>query len=450
MSDFFGMSPGNIPPEVKEIIKNSNEEQVVEMMMQSLKYALDNPDELKKAMPGVPAQALASMKFFPRTDAALRPMAKVMADLLIQQVKYGKEPTPEEVTKAVSGALMGSGAFGGLSPDAMANAMKGGIPGFPNLGGAGGRSAELADGITVPATSPSASTSSIDSAALSEYQKQMASGKNRMAELEFSEAEANFSRAVELIDPHQEEGEELFSALQHLSIAQLEQDKYEDAEEILKRWLKMGERIYSPEHQLLAGAYLGLARVRESQKKFNDAELLYNRALSIAETAGDDDLESHVSTLESVAYFYDSRKRYKKADSLFEKSYSLKKDAYGDDSLEVAEYEVQYAAVLNEREQYEEALQWLDKAYAKQVEITDAIDPDVLATRLVKIESLIGLARLDDAEAELSELMTIFEENGDEDSLTEAKELLSEIAEMRAGSGSNNGSSADQVSVSES
>ncbi|MBX9693992.1 MAG: tetratricopeptide repeat protein [Cyanobacteria bacterium] len=432
MSDFFP-SPGSIPPEVKEIIKNSSEDEVTEIMLINLKMALENPDELKKVMPGVPTQALAAMKFFPRTDQTLRPMAKVMAQMLIQQVKYGKQPTTEEVTKAVSNALMGSGAFPGITPEGVKDAMQKGFPG--GLGEMG--MSESVPGFTpvsVPATSASAEPpSTLPRDVYTEYQKLMASGKNRLAEQDYLAAEGTFKNAVALVEPHQTEGQELFSALQHLSIVQLEEENFADAEAVLRRWLKIGERIYSPEHQLLAGAYLGLGRVRESEKKMTDAELLYNRALSIAEASKDIDTESYISTLESVAYFYDSRKRYKKSDSLFDTVYSLKKDLYGEESMEVSEYEVQYASVLNDRENFEKALEWCKKAYATQLEITDPTDPDVLQTRLVLAEILASKGDTADARKELTELLSIFEDNGDEDEAEQAKEMLAELDEPSAG-----------------
>lgn len=359
----FNQINQQIPEEVKQIIRVAPEEDVVEMMLQSLKMALENPDELARAMPGMPKEMLASMKFFPKNDAALRPMAKAMATLIIQQVKYGKNPSEEEVTKVVTEALMSSGALGGMGGALGGMAGMGGLTGMPGMGsipgmpGTGGiPNIGTATAARIPEGPP------LDPSVASEVDAHISNGKNRLAEQEFEDAEKAFGAAVDILESAQPEGELMFTALQHQSIAQLEQAEYLKAEPVLKRWLRLGEKIYSPEHSLLAGAYLGLARVRESQQKMDDAELLYKRALSIAEKSGEQDPESYSATIDSVAYFYESRKRHKKADPLFDKSYELRKKIYGEDSLEVADFEVEYALVLNDRAQHDDAITWCKRA----------------------------------------------------------------------------------------
>jgi tetratricopeptide (TPR) repeat protein len=382
----FNQINQNIPEEVKQIIRYSSEEEVVEIMLQSLKMALDNPDEMAKAMPGMPKQMMDSMKLFPKTDATLRPMAKAMAKLLIQQVKHGKNPTEEEVNKAVTEALFGGGGIPGMGG-------MGGLPGMAGLGGLPGMGALPGMPGTggIPNT-PSAQRAipqgpPLDLEVASKVDTFISNGKNRLAEQEFEESEKEFAKAIELLDEHQPEGDLIFTALQHQSIAQLEQAEYLKAEPVLKRWLRLGEKIYSPEHPLLAGAYLGLARVRESQQKMDDAELLYKRALAIAERNGDQDPEAFTATIDSVAYFYESRKRHKKADPLFERSYEVRKSAYGEKSLEVADFEIEYALVLNERSQHEDAVKWCQRAIeTKEAELGDQ-DPET-------IEAVVQLAEI--------------------------------------------------------
>lgn len=390
----FNQINQNIPEEVKQIIRHSSEEEVVEIMLQSLKMALDNPEEMAKAMPGMPKAMMDSMKLFPKTDATLRPMAKAMAKLIIQQVKHGKNPTEEEVNKAVSEALFsgmpGMGALGGLPGMA-------GLGGLPGMAGLGGGMPDMNALPGMPGTGGIPNTPAaqraipqgppLDLEVASKVDTFISNGKNRLAEQEFEESEKEFAKAIELLDEHQPEGDLIFTALQHQSIAQLEQAEYLKAEPVLKRWLRLGEKIYSPEHPLLAGAYLGLARVRESQQKMDDAELLYKRALSIAERNGENDPEAYTATIDSVAYFYESRKRHKKADPLFDRSYEVRKSAYGEKSLEVADFEIEYALVLNERSQHEDAVKWCQRAIeTKESELGDQ-DPET-------IEAVVQLAEI--------------------------------------------------------
>lgn len=384
----FNQINQNIPEEVKQIIKYASEDEVVEIMLQSLKMALENPEEMAKAMPGMPKQMLESMKFFPKTDATLRPMAKAMAKLLIQQVKHGKEPTPDEVNKAVSEALFSGGGLPGMGLPGMGGmpGMGGlpgmsGIPGMPAMPSAGpvGGAAPVARAI--PQGPP------LDLEVASQVDTFITTGKNRLAEQEFEESEKEFQKAIDLLDKHQPEGDLIFTALQHQSIAQLEQAEYLKAEPVLKRWLRLGEKLYSPEHPLLAGAYLGLARVRESQQKMDDAELLYKRALSIAERSGESDPEAYTATIDSVAYFFESRKRHKKADPLFERSYEIRKNAFGEKSLEVADFEIEYALVLNDRGQHEDAIKWCKRAVETKKSELGEQDPET-------VEAIVQLAEI--------------------------------------------------------
>lgn len=424
-------SPDQIPPQIREIIKNSSEEEVTAIMMESLKMALENPDELAKAMPGIPASAIASMKFLPKTDAVLKPMANVMAKMLIKQVKHGQTPSQDEIMKELTAALGSSMGMGGMP--GMGALTPNSVPGAPNMAELQEMYAKMGGGDLgmfgggAPASIPTYTGPALNAEIATKVERIIAAGKNRMAEQEFEEAESEFQSAVDILDKEQPEGDVIFTALQHLSIAQLEQAKYAEAETVLKRWLKLGEKIYSPEYTLLAGAYLGLGRVRESQKKMNDAELLYNRALSIAEKSKENDRESYVSTIDSVAYFYESRKRYSKSDPLFDRSYSFRKKIFGEDSMEVAEHEVQYAVCLKERGKYEESLDWCRRALEKQKKNSSDDDPEVLATQVVIAGVLVAMGNYNVAEPQIKDVMKRLEDMGEEDALDEALEVYGKL-----------------------
>jgi tetratricopeptide (TPR) repeat protein len=430
----FNQINQSIPEEVKQIIRTASEDEVVEIMLQSLKMALENPDEMAKAMPGMPKEMLGVMQLFPKTDQALRPMAKAMATLIIQQVKYGKNPTEAEITKVVSEALMGSGALGGMAGMGGLGGLPGGMPGMGGLPGMGGMPGMGAlpgmpgtGGIpnVGAATAPVSRGPALDPDVAREVDSYISNGKNRLAEQEFEEAEKAFGSAVDILEDKQPEGDLMFTALQHQSIAQLEQAEYLKAEPVLKRWLRLGEKIYSPEHSLLAGAYLGLARVRESQQKMDDAELLYKRALSIAEKSGDSDADSYSATIDSVAYFYESRKRHKKSDPLFEQSYALRKRLYGEGSLEVADFETEYALVLNDRGQHDEAVEWCKRAHEIKKTQLGEEDGEVLDSSIQLAEIMFDAKQYDDAEAHLRQ--AIGRMTPCTDGRLEALDLLSQL-----------------------
>ncbi len=429
MSNFFQVNQ-QIPEEVKQIIRFASEDEVTEIMLQSLRMAVENPDELARAMPNVPQEMLASLRFFPKTDAALRPMARVMAQLLIDQVKHGKNPSPEEVSKKVSEALLGSGAMmPGMGMPGMGLPGMGGAP-FnvpPSPGITGLNPASLgAAGTSSTAALSAATGASLDPAISAKVEKHISNGKNRLAEQEFEEAENEFAAAVQLLDEQGVKNELLFTALQHQSIAQLEQAEYLKAEPVLKRWLRLGEELYSPEYGLLAGAYLGLARVRESQQKMEDAELLYKRALTIAERTGEQDADSYIATIDSVAYFYESRKRYKKADPLFEKSYALRKKLYGEDTVELADFEIEFALVLNDRGQHDEAVVWCKRAVECKTELLGEKDPETIEATIQLAEIMFDAKNFAGAEPLLRNAVECLAGSCDE-AQVDALELLAQL-----------------------
>ncbi|NDY74971.1 tetratricopeptide repeat protein, partial [Desulfobacter hydrogenophilus] len=62
------------------------------------------------------------------------------------------------------------------------------------------------------------------------------------------------------------------------------QGKYEEAEPLYQRALKIRETVLGPDHPSVATTLNNLAGLYESQGKYEEAEPLYQRALKIRET----------------------------------------------------------------------------------------------------------------------------------------------------------------------
>jgi tetratricopeptide (TPR) repeat protein len=69
-----------------------------------------------------------------------------------------------------------------------------------------------------------------------------------------------------------------------LGVLLMKQDRYEQAESILRRSLAIRERVFGDAHPLVATALNNLGTLLEKQNKFEEAEPFFSRALEIRES----------------------------------------------------------------------------------------------------------------------------------------------------------------------
>jgi len=75
-------------------------------------------------------------------------------------------------------------------------------------------------------------------------------------------------------------------------------------QELIRRTLAIQEKIYGPDHHLIASTWLTLAKIYQAKGKYTDAEILYNQALTALEKTFAVEHCSITDILEAQVEFY--------------------------------------------------------------------------------------------------------------------------------------------------
>lgn len=351
-------------PAVKSLVQSTTDEQLTEMMLTSLKELWKNPAQLSQFLDTLPPFLREQFRGMQPTDATLRPMAAMTAQMLRAQVT-GSGANPDTLLKQVQ-ALMSD----------------------PRLEGLMDSYTELPHGSKLDDKEPPPEWTSLTQRGLAAL-----SAENT------GEAEDCFLQALQLADggpgtgKNQPDNLYMYETLQHLTSLYLNEERFDEAEPFLKMWLTRGEKLFGGEHGILTGAYFGLAAVREHQNKISDAELLYNRALYIADKVLAPDPGGLSGIRENIGAFYNRLKSYTRSDLLFESALILRERS-GESGLELAEQLLRYGLVLLERgEKYaEKGKPYVERALKIKESILPSGNADLLRSRTVlgAIECQLG------------------------------------------------------------
>lgn len=399
-----------IPDELKEIVKHSSEAELTELVMQSLKEALKDPDKFAMAFGNLPPFLANSLKHIPNNDATLRPMAQMMASMLIQQVKHGQTPNIFEMQSQITKAMGDPKSAGWMN----------------NVYGEYQKAVEAEDSkaITGSASPASASSATGIPEEVATLMDQSVESRERG---DIVEAENQALLAVLACVRECPDSPTMCHVLDYLNDVLLEQDKFSSAEPNLKKCLQLAEKVLPADHGVVASSYSGLARVRESQKKFDDADLLHGKAVAVAEKAFAGEPDDLADIIETAAVFYEGQKRYRKSDPLYQRAFSLREQAFGGKDLDVAEQAVRYALALEGRPNYPEAEMWCYRALQIKHDLLPADDPDLARNQVLLASIYIGQEQYEKAEPILQESIKIIEKSEDEEDLLYPFGVLSRL-----------------------
>lgn len=373
-----------IPEQLKEIIRHSSEAEVVEIVLMSLKEAIKDPEAFAKAG-NVPPMLANGLKMLPKTDDALRPMAKSMAQMLIKQVKSGGgTPSFEDMQESLGDASSWMSNFMGGADD-----------------------------------SDSAATPSIPDNVTRLIEQSLECKKRE----DFVQAEELLKEALDLCPI---EGAATCQVLNNLATTQLILDKYDAAEANLKQFLKLAEKHLAPDDHHIASSYFGLAMVREAQNKTADADLLYKKALSIAEKSYANAPLELAHMLETLANFYEGQKLWRKADPLFQRAFQLREKALGAEDLEVAEQYVRFALIHESREHFTEAETFCYKSLQIKYKLLKQDDPDLARNQALLASIYVGQQEYTKAEPIIKQSIDVLEK-GDADELVYPLEIYARL-----------------------
>lgn len=380
-----------IPDELKEIVRHSSEAELTDFVLSGLKEAMRNPQQLSAMMPGMPPEMLAGLGALNMGDATLRPMAGTIARLLIQEVKLGKKLSEDEVRQAMMDTFFSPGS----------NFMGESLSMFENFNPEDGAIHDAPD----------------------ELKEFLTSAANAQ---DAEEVEASLRLAYEYCSKNEPDSTWMLTVMENYSDILLFREKFPDAEQILKEWLKLGEKLLAKDHPSLSVAYLGLAVIRVTQNKAADAELLFNKAVELSDK-GLSDPAKHAEVLSSAAEFFESQKLSKKSDPLFERSWGLMERALGDECLVSAEFAAERAVTLLERERFDQAEKWCQRSLAIKTAVLDSDDFDLLRSFVLLADIYLCAKKLKEAEELLVDTINKLEKLADPRALRHPLELLCEI-----------------------
>jgi len=143
--------------------------------------------------------------------------------------------------------------------------------------------------------------------------------------------------------------------LNNLAISYYQQGKYGKAESLYQRSLKIEGKALGEDHPSVAETMNNLAALYSQQGKYEKVEPLYQRSLQIEKKALGEDHPSVAGTLNNLAELYRQQGKYEKAEPLYQRSLKIKKKAFGEDHLSVARTMNNLAELYRQQGNYEKA-----------------------------------------------------------------------------------------------
>jgi tetratricopeptide (TPR) repeat protein len=145
------------------------------------------------------------------------------------------------------------------------------------------------------------------------------------------------------------------AVLDELGIVYVAQNRYSEAESLLKQSLAIREQGSGKMHPSIAGSLNNLAGFAMQGGRFDEAEQLLKRALHILETSVDTDPSDTAMAMHNLGDLHANQKRFSEANALYQRAMLVWKEAPAKDRLELA-------ATLNELGSFYHSQQRLDEA----------------------------------------------------------------------------------------
>jgi len=143
--------------------------------------------------------------------------------------------------------------------------------------------------------------------------------------------------------------------LDELGIVYVAQNRYSEAESLLKQSLAIREKSSGELHPSLAGSLNDLAGFAMQGGRFDEAEQLLKRALHILDTSGDANQSDTAMAMHNLGDFYANQKRFSEANVYYQRAMLVWEETSVKDRLELA-------ATLNELGSFYHSQQRLDEA----------------------------------------------------------------------------------------
>ena len=134
-----------------------------------------------------------------------------------------------------------------------------------------------------------------------------------------------------------------------------DQGRYEEAEVLYKRFLRIRASALGMTHPEVARCFNDLAMVYEEENRYEQAESLYKRALTIRDQVLGANHSDVASSLNNLAEFYRNQSRYEEAEPLYKRALAIREQALGPTHPNIAQSLNNLAALYDDQGRDDEA-----------------------------------------------------------------------------------------------
>ena len=156
--------------------------------------------------------------------------------------------------------------------------------------------------------------------------------------------------------------------------------RYDGAEQLFRRALKIFCNSAGPEHTKAATCFSNLAGILSSKSKYREAESLFMKALEIEENTYGPEHSSIATTLNNLAGLYLKKSDYKLAEPIYLRALAIQIKALGQNHVDTARTQNNLAILLNGMGKYEEAELLCRKAIITRKKVLGPEHPDTASS----------------------------------------------------------------------
>ncbi len=220
------------------------------------------------------------------------------------------------------------------------------------------------------------------------------------AQKKYEEAEPLYQRALKIRERiHGAEALGIVPALHDLALLYVDQAKYAKAEPLYLRSLMIREKVHGSEHVDVAQSLYSVAYVLAKQAKYAEAEPLYLRSLTIREKLLGPNHRDIAFSLLNLGILYRDQSRFAEAEPLFQRTVTIREKIHGPEHDAVAFVLSTLAHLYQLQTKYAEAEPLYERGLKIREKVHGPEHPDVAATLNNLAELYLRQAKYGEAES---------------------------------------------------
>ncbi len=215
----------------------------------------------------------------------------------------------------------------------------------------------------------------------------------------YEQAEPLYQRALRLWEPVSgTESRQISTTLMGLAWLYYRQGKYTQAEPVYQQALHLQEQREGTEHLQIIPVLNGLALLLYEQGRYAQAEALYLRALHIWEHTQEREHSQIGMVLNNLGLLYTRQGRYQEAEDLYQGVLHIREQVLGPHHPSLAFSLIGLAILFTEQERYEQAEPFCQRALRIRERVLEAEHPDRAVVLYCLARVYTGLGKYEQAE----------------------------------------------------